>query len=129
MLRPGPEWTLARPEKRQGDLSVELGVSSLPDLAHAALAEEGGNLIVPEAGAGAEGHALFGLQGHSTPRPSQVPGGAQNYPCAALTRAPRRHPGIATATELGCEDDLAKVPCNNAGHYFDVLSVSPRNRC
>jgi hypothetical protein len=33
----------------------------LPDLAHAAFTEEGGDVIVPEAGAGAEGHELLSL--------------------------------------------------------------------
>ena len=36
--------------------SVERTVGRLPDLAHAALAEEGGDVVVPEAGAGAEWH-------------------------------------------------------------------------
>jgi hypothetical protein len=35
------------------------GVGRLPDLAHAALAEEGGDVVVPEAGAGTEGHNLL----------------------------------------------------------------------
>ena len=43
-------------EDLQGDLTVELGVSRLPDLPHAALADEGGDIIVPEAGAGTERH-------------------------------------------------------------------------
>ena len=33
-------------EDLQGDLAVELGVGGLPDLAHAALAEEGGDVVV-----------------------------------------------------------------------------------
>ncbi len=32
-------------EDLQGDLAVELGVGGLPDLAHAALAEEGGDVV------------------------------------------------------------------------------------
>ena len=38
----------------QRDLAVELRVSGLPDLAHPALAEEGGHVVVPEAGARTE---------------------------------------------------------------------------
>ncbi len=44
----------------QRDLAVELGVGGLPDLAHAALAEEGGDVVVADRGAGAEGHELSG---------------------------------------------------------------------
>ena len=47
-------------EDLQRDLAVELGVGGLPDLAHPALANEGGDVIVPEAGAGLQGHDLFG---------------------------------------------------------------------
>ena len=43
-------------EDLQRDLAVELGVGGLPDLAHAALAEEGGDVVVPEAGAGTQRH-------------------------------------------------------------------------
>ena len=43
-------------EDLQRDLAVELRVGGLPDLAHAALADEGRDGVVPEAGAGAEGH-------------------------------------------------------------------------
>ena len=43
-------------EDLQGHLAVELGVGGLPDLAHAALAQQGGDIVVPEAGAGTERH-------------------------------------------------------------------------
>ena len=36
-------------EDLQRDLAVELGVSRLPHLAHAAFPEEGGDVVVPEA--------------------------------------------------------------------------------
>ena len=45
-----------------GDLvviPVELGVGGLIDLAHAALADEGGDVVVAEAGADGQGHGLF----------------------------------------------------------------------
>ena len=45
----------------QGDLAIQLGVGGLPDLTHAPFAEEGGHVVVPEAGAGAEGHDLLSL--------------------------------------------------------------------
>ena len=45
-------------EDLQGDLAVELGVGGLPDLSHPAFAEQGGDVVVPEAGAGTEGHDL-----------------------------------------------------------------------
>ncbi len=39
-------------EDLQRDLAVELRVGRLPDLAHAALAEQGGDVVVAEASAG-----------------------------------------------------------------------------
>ena len=41
-------------EDLQGDLAIELRVGGLPDLAHAALADEGGHVVMAEAGAGTE---------------------------------------------------------------------------
>ena len=46
-------------EDLQGDLAVELRVGGLPDLAHAALAEQGGDVVVAEARAGSEWHDLM----------------------------------------------------------------------
>ncbi len=43
----------------QGDLVVELRVGGLPDLPHAPLPEEGGHVVVPEAGAWTRGHDLL----------------------------------------------------------------------
>ena len=40
----------------QADLAVELRVGGLPDLAHAAFAQEGGHVVVPEAGAWTQEH-------------------------------------------------------------------------
>ena len=40
----------------QRDLAVELRIGGLPDLAHAALAEQRGDVVVAEAGADVEGH-------------------------------------------------------------------------
>ena len=45
-------------EDLQGNLAVELRVGGLPDLSHAALAEEGSHIVAPEAGAGTQGHDL-----------------------------------------------------------------------
>ena len=42
----------------QGDFAAQLGVGGLPDLAHAALPEEGGDVVVPEAGADGQGHGI-----------------------------------------------------------------------
>ena len=56
-------WNLARRsgssekavgEDLQGDLAIQLRVGGLPDLAHAALAEEGRHVVVPEARAGTQ---------------------------------------------------------------------------
>ena len=47
-------------EDLQGDLAVELRVGGLPDLAHPAFPEEGGDVVVPEAGAGGQGHGSVG---------------------------------------------------------------------
>jgi len=54
-------------EDLQRDLAVELGVGGLPDLAHAALAQEGGHVIVPEAGTYG---AVSRLRSHSSARRS-----------------------------------------------------------
>ncbi len=43
-------------EDLQRDLPVELRVGGLPDLPHPALAQEGGDVVVAEAGAGGQGH-------------------------------------------------------------------------
>ena len=43
-------------EDLQRDLAVELRVGRLPDLAHAAFPEEGGDVVVPEAGARVKSH-------------------------------------------------------------------------
>ena len=43
-------------EDLQRDLAVELGVGGLPDLAHAALAEQGCDVVVPKTSAGSEWH-------------------------------------------------------------------------
>ena len=43
-------------EDLQRDLAVQLRVGGLPDLAHAAFPEEGGDVVVAEAGAGGQGH-------------------------------------------------------------------------
>ena len=42
----------------QRDLAAQLGVGGLPDLAHAALTKEGRDVVVPEASADVQGHAL-----------------------------------------------------------------------
>ncbi len=42
---------------------VELRVAGLPDFTHAAFADEGGHVVVPEAGARTQGHDLFGPTG------------------------------------------------------------------
>ncbi len=60
-LEPGEPVRISREgvgEDLQGDLAVELGVGGLPDLAHPALAKEGRDVVVAEAGAGIEGHEL-----------------------------------------------------------------------
>ena len=58
-LEPGEAIRISREgvgEDLQRDLAVELRVGGLPDLAHAAFPEEGGDVIVPEAGTGTEWH-------------------------------------------------------------------------
>ena len=44
-------------EDLEGDLAVQLRVGGLVDLAHAALADEGGNGVVSDLGADFQGHA------------------------------------------------------------------------
>ena len=44
----------------QRHLPVQLRIGGLVDLAHAALADQGGDVVVPEAGAGLQSHALSG---------------------------------------------------------------------
>ena len=43
-------------------IAAQLGVGRLPDLAHPALAEEGGDVVVAEAGTGTQGHDLSGTR-------------------------------------------------------------------
>ena len=66
----------------QRDLSIELRVGGMPDLSHAPLAEERGDVVVPEAGAGGQGHGLVTPEWpdllvrettHSTPRRPTTP--------------------------------------------------------
>jgi len=61
-------------EDLQRDLAVELSISRLPDLAHAAFAQGGVDLV------GAEGRAILRPRGHRFQRP------AQNYPYTAHIR-------------------------------------------
>jgi hypothetical protein len=58
-LEPGEALWISREgvgEDFQRDLAVELGVGRLPDLAHSPLTEQGGDVVVPEAGASGQGH-------------------------------------------------------------------------
>ena len=58
-LKPGETVRVFRERVRedlQRHLAVELRVGSLPHLSHAALANQGGHRVVPETGAGAQGH-------------------------------------------------------------------------
>ena len=60
-LEPGEAiriWGEGVGEDLQGDLPVELRVGGLPDLSHAPLPEEGSDVVVPETGAGTQGHDL-----------------------------------------------------------------------
>ena len=60
-LKPGEAIGISREGVRedfQGDIAVELGVGGLIDLPHAPLADEGGHVVMAEAGAGAQGHDL-----------------------------------------------------------------------
>ena len=43
---------------RSVPLAAQLGVGGLPDLAHAAFAKEGGDVVVPERGSGREDHGV-----------------------------------------------------------------------
>ena len=43
--------------------AAQLRGGGLPDLAHAAFPEQGGDVVVAEAGAGGEGHFVFGTTG------------------------------------------------------------------
>ena len=45
-------------EDLERHLPLELRISRLIDLAHAALADEGGHVVMPEAGADFQGHGL-----------------------------------------------------------------------
>ena len=57
---PGEPFWISREgvgEDLQRDLAAQLRVGSLSDPAHAALAEQGGHVVVPEAGADVKRHA------------------------------------------------------------------------
>ncbi len=65
-LEPGQPIRVSREgvgQDLQGDLAVELGVGRLPDLAHAALADEGGDVVMAESRAGRERHFVFSSTG------------------------------------------------------------------
>ena len=53
-------------EGAHNDVAAQLGVGGLPDLAHPALADESSDVVVPEAGAGGQGHG--GLERSIIPR-------------------------------------------------------------
>ena len=60
-LEPGEPVRISREgvgEDLQRDVAAELRVGGAIDLAHAAYADEGGHVIVPEAGADGQGHDL-----------------------------------------------------------------------
>ena len=46
-------------QDRQCHLVVQLGIGGLPNLSHAALADEGGHVVVAESGADLKGHELL----------------------------------------------------------------------
>ena len=52
--------TSRRQPQSHRDLAAQLRIGGLPDLAHAAFPEEGGDVVVADRGAGAEGHELSG---------------------------------------------------------------------
>ena len=56
----GPKIALGNPDRPdlQRNFAAQLRVGGLPDLSHAAFPEQGGNVVVPEAGAGGQGHDL-----------------------------------------------------------------------
>ena len=62
-------------------LPVQRRVGGSPDLAHPALADEGGDRVVAESGADVQRHELLGLdRGHSTYGASAAPAAAQECP-------------------------------------------------
>ncbi len=129
-------------EDLQGDLTVELLVGGLPDLAHAALAEEGGDVVVPEAGAGTEGHDLLGPMtvilrpaGQRVHRPAQICpknrmfAGSEGLACQAASRGERvggtaEGSGGETVTRLDVALGVTAVP----GGPGDGLLAHPAGR-
>jgi len=62
----GADWLLLAEgdmlrEDFDGDGAVQAGVPGFVDLAHAAFPEQGGDVVVPEAGAGGQGHVCWGV--------------------------------------------------------------------
>ena len=66
-------------EDLQGDLAVEFGVGGLRGLPHPTLADEGGHVVVPEAGAGFERYGWSRLV--STDPPLTAAGCAFDVAC------------------------------------------------
>ena len=89
--------TSRRQPQSHRDLAAQLRIGGLPDLAHAALAEESGDAVVADRGARAEGHELLGrLPSHSTPTRSTGPPSGTEVPrkgvrthCQRVWRAAR----------------------------------------
>ncbi len=66
----------------EGYIPAELDIVSPVDLAHAALADEGGHVVVPESVTDVQGHGLLGPRDRVILRPSgqRLHGPAQNCP-------------------------------------------------
>ena len=63
-LEPGEPVRVSREgvgEDLQRDLAVELRVGGLPDLAHAALAEQSGDVVVADRGSGCQSHGCVSV--------------------------------------------------------------------
>ena len=83
-------------EDLQRDVAAQSRVGCPIDLAHAALADEGGDVVMAESGADGEGHRLSGNPWdyrHSKPTPTST-GGMITRPCRTVQRGtPPRDPG------------------------------------
>ena len=92
----GADWLLLAEgdmlrEDFDGDGAVQAGVPGFVDLAHAAFPEQGGDVVRSvRGGCRRSGPCLLGRRGHSTPKRSTAPAGAQTGVCRSALPIPAR---------------------------------------
>ena len=92
----------------QRHLPVQLGISGLIDLAHAALANEGGDVIVAESGADVQGHELWLVRSRAFY--AHGAGGGTRCTEIPLAREPTHSDGLQRPRRQSGSSRLARRP-------------------